>query len=111
MAELDQNSQIAAIHAMSDLSTTMVNMLWNDVKSIKHEQSKIAEAVTEINTLTKILTQKIMELSVEIHRVSQHLPGPTADALTAPLIAIQESSEQRRRQRSNTQNRIYGDSG
>jgi len=107
----DHNSQIAAIHAMSDLSTTMVNMLWNDVKSIKHEQGKIVDLINEVNSLVKILTQKTMELSVEIHRVSSHLPGPTADALTAPLVAIQESSEQRRRQRSNTQNRIYGDSG
>ena len=111
MAELDQNSQIAAIHAMSDLSTTMVNMLWNDVKSIKHEQSKIADAVAEINTLTKILTQKIMELSMEIHRVSSHLPAPTADALTAPLIAMQENSERRKRERSGTTRRIYGDGG
>ena len=106
MAELDQNSQIAAIHAMSDLSTTMVNMLWNDVKSIKHEQTKIADMVTELNALVKILTQKTMELSMEIHRVSSHLPGPTADALTAPLIAMQEVSDRRRRERS--QSRIYG---
>ena len=110
MTNEDHNSQIAAIHAMSDLSTTMVNMLWNDVKSIKHEQSKIVDLITEVNSLVKILTQKTMELSMEIHRVSSHLPGPTADALTAPLIAMQDSSEKRKRERS-VSRRIYGDSG
>ena len=110
MAEIDQNSQIAAIHAMSDLSTTMVNMLWNDVKSIKHEQGKIVDLITEVNSLVKILTQKTMELSMEIHRVSSHLPGPTADALTAPLIAMQDSSDKRKWERS-VSRRIYGDSG
>lgn len=111
MTNEDHNSQIAAIHAMSDLSTTMVNMLWNDVKSIKHEQSKIVDLITEVNSLVKILTQKTMELSMEIHRVSSHLPGPTADALTAPLIAMQENSERRKRERSGTTRRIYGDGG
>jgi hypothetical protein len=100
----DDTTGTTAIKGMLELSTTIVMGLQSDINKIVVRQGHLEDLIMECNDLAKLLTGKMTELSHEIHEMRKLLHDPTVDALTGPLLEMQEKNKQRRER---TNSRIY----
>jgi hypothetical protein len=106
----EESTGVAAIRGMSDLSNSIIMGLNSDMHRIIQRQDVLECLIRECNELSKMNTKELMNLSNEIREMRKLLHDPMVDALTGPLIAMQQETDKRKRERS-TSRRIYGDSG
>jgi hypothetical protein len=106
----EETTGVAAIRGMSDLSNSIIMGLNSDMHRIIQRQEILENLIRECNELTKTNTKELMKLSNEIRDMRKLLHDPMVDALTGPLMELQEDSNKRKRERSISR-RIYGDSG
>lgn len=96
---MSEDTGVIAVRGMSDLSSSIVLGLSSDMRQVIARQEHVESLIVECNDLTKMLTKKVMELSNEVREMRKLLHDPTVDALTAPLLEMQDKSK-RRRERS-----------
>lgn len=106
----EESTGVAAIRGMSDLSNSIIMGLNSDMHRIIQRQEILESLIRECNDLSKINTKELMKLSNEIREMRGLLHDPTVDALTGPLLELQEKNQQRKRERS-VSRRIFGDGG
>lgn len=104
----DESTGVAAIRGMSDLSNSIILSLNADIHRVIQRQEILEHLIRECNELSKTNTKELMKLANEIKDMRKLLHDPTVDALTAPLLELQDKNR-RRRERSTSH--IYGDSG
>ena len=105
----EETTGVAAIKGMSDLSNSIVMGLNSDMYRIIARIDTLENYIREANELSKTMTREVMKLHHEVHEMRKLLHDPTVDALTGPLMELQDKN-QRRREKSAVR-RIYGDSG
>ena len=98
-----------AIRSMHDLSNSIIMGLTSDMHRIITRIDTLENYIREANELSKNMTREVLKLHHEIHEMRKLLNDPTVDALTGPLLELQDKN-QRRREKSAVR-RIYGDSG
>ena len=98
-----------AIRSMHDLSNSIIMGLSSDMHRIITRIDTLESYIREANELSKTMTREVLKLHHEIHEMRKLLNDPTVDALTGPLLELQDKNK-RRREKS-MQGRIYGDSG
>lgn len=106
----EETTGIAAIRGMSDLSNSIIMGLNSDMHRIIQRQEILENLIRECNELSKMNTKELMKLSNEIREMRKLLHDPTVDALTGPLLELQEENQRRKRERSMSR-RVFGDGG
>jgi hypothetical protein len=107
---MGEETGVAAIRGMSDLSNSIIMGLNSDMHRIIQRQEILESLIRECNELSKVNTKELMKLSNEIREMRNLMHDPTVDALTGPLLDMQKDSDKRKQERSMSR-RIYGDSG
>jgi len=101
----EETSQVAAINRLAELSNTMISIMLQDIKDIKRGQENLSNLVSELSHVSHKLSQLISELSAKADKLEKHFPGQTANALIAPLLDMQQKSDLRKKERTNS--RLY----
>jgi len=94
----EENSQIAAINRMAELSTTMITIVLQEVRDLKTTDHDILDLLHEIQVTNKEYAKMIADLKLKIDGFERHIRNDMVDTLTAPLLDLQSKNSQRRRE-------------
>lgn len=92
----DETTGIAAIKAVSDLSTHVILGLNSDISKVLQRMDRLEELIKQGNEQQVMMTKEFMRLSQEVHQMRNLLHDPTVDALTGPLLDLQKDSKRKR---------------
>lgn len=101
----DETVEQSAIRAISDITKMHIEHVVMKIDRMNHTLDAIYADVDSLKHVIHQQRQEIRQLTEEIKRMAALLPDDTVEALTRPLIDLQDKSK-RRREMSNLHRQI-----
>lgn len=92
----DETTEQSAIRAISDITKMHIEHVVLKIDRMNHTLDAIYADVDSLKHVIHQQRQEIKQLVEVVKKLSDLLPNETVDALTRPLIGLQEQSKRRK---------------